>query len=399
MADELSHAFQRLARIVGQGRPRVLRADPEVYVRALGIAPSLAAPENESEIEAHELWLRTELRRRRYAMWMALSTEAPPWRRFADAVRIGLGNGLSGAEGPSGSALAAPFEASALDTMSSARAAALLAGQSERLLRQGFCAAGPHAIGMICFPRYSIERALTGRGPLMPESRTLWGHTAVFARVDGHITAVRGYGPTSWAGAGVRDVRTRGGVREGRASVPAAILDDSAMFLHTDALTIEYPVTHAQARAFLGSLPAPGPLPGRQYACSPWQSNTARGINCVVWAAQRLEQAFGGDKVGPDPEGPLPPRSFDEQGPGGAVLDNAGSQGQTYAWMIGVLRGDRTCTPAEVDAALGPPVVSRMPPADRALRWRLRWLTARHPRHWRTLLEERTAGRYSSNGP
>lgn len=407
MRDEFDRAFQQLARVLGQGRPRPQRAHPEVYARALGIAPSLAVPVPESDAEVHETWLRTELRRRRYAMWLALSNEAPPWRRFADAVRIGLGRGMAGAEHASGAALAGAFAASALDTMSSAQAAALLEAQSTRLLRQGFHAAGAHAIGMICFPRYSIERAMTGSGPLMPESRTLWGHTAVFARVDDHIAAVRGYGPTSWASAGVADVRTGGGVRRGRAGVPAAILDDAAMFLHTVAMTIEYPVTRAQAVAFLASLPAPGVLPGRRYACAPWQTNTAQGINCVVWAAQRLEQAFGGDKVGPDPDGPPPPRSFDEQGRDGVILDNAGSQGHTYAWMVGVLRSDPACTPAEVEAALGPPVVSRMPPADRALRWRLRWLAARNPRHWRALPIERAAARvdapslatYSSSGP
>jgi hypothetical protein len=397
MRDELSRVFVRFARSIGQGRSRLLRAHPEVYARALGIAPSLAVPVPECDAEAYESWLRTELRRRRYDMWMALSNEAPPWQRFADAVRIGLGSGQAGAERTPGSALAGSFTAPALDTMSSAQAAALLAAQSTRLLRHGFRAAGRHAIGMICHRRYSLERAMSGSGPLMPESRTIWGHTAVFARVDDHVTAVRGYGPESWASAGVADMRTGGGVRQGRAGVPAAILDDSPMFLHTDALTIEYPVTRAQAASFLSSLPAPGPLPGHRYACAPWQRNTALGINCVVWAAQRLEHVFGG-KIGPDPEGPPPPRSFDEQGPDGEVLDNAGSQGQTYAWILGVMRGDPTCTPAEVEAALGPPVVSRMPAADRALRWRLRWLAARDPRNWPALPAEHAATRARLGG-
>lgn len=183
---------------------------------------------------------------------------------------------------------------------------------SYSLARQGFNAAGPNAIGIVAFPQSQLVRAVTtgnlGKGPFLPESRIVFGHTAVYVRVGGRIRAIRSYASESMVEAALNFDK----MRSGAGGVPARIIDHlgepfppgGRMFDITSGRSIEYPVPKEMAIEFLSKLPEGGPLPGALYTAQPevaaqlGQARLGKGQNCVHWAVSEVE-AFLWTPMGP----------------------------------------------------------------------------------------------------
>lgn len=181
------------------------------------------------------------------------------------------------------------------------------------LARQGFNAAGPNAIGIVAFPQSRLVRAVTtgkmGQGPFLPESRVVFGHTAVYVRIDGEIQVIRSYASESL----VETALNLEKVRSGESGVPARIIDHlgepfppgGRMFDITSGRSIEYPVPKELALQFMSQLPEGGPLPGALYTVQPelaaqlGGARLGKGQNCVHWAVSEVE-SFLWTVVGPD---------------------------------------------------------------------------------------------------
>jgi len=179
------------------------------------------------------------------------------------------------------------------DPFSSTGAAAIQnAGQT--VLRSGFNAAGPNAIGMIGFP---------GRG-------VGWGHTAVYVRINGEITITRGFMPQMISSEFVGNMS---GVRAGATSVPGVITSASGgtsglpAFMRDAAQTIEFPVSLEQAQQAMAELPNTGIPPegfAQRYTAKPAKLGDLNATNCVGAACSFVEGQLGG-KVGTSKQGPI----------------------------------------------------------------------------------------------
>lgn len=188
---------------------------------------------------------------------------------------------------------------------------------SHHLAHHGYNSAGPNAIGIVAFPQSRLVRFGTGPtvknlmtpGPLLPESKIVLGHTAVYVRIDNKIHLIRSYAPVSLADAAINFGR----VRSGTGGVPAQIVDHlgnphppgGRMFDITSGRSIEYAVPKDLAIRFADSLPEGGSLPGELYTAQPETaakigSNTrlCMGRNCVHWAVGEVEKTLGAP-VGP----------------------------------------------------------------------------------------------------
>jgi hypothetical protein len=253
----------------------------------------------------------------------------------------------------------------------------------------GFAPGGPNAIGLVSFPQVGSP----GHG--FPQSRLLWGHTAMYTRIDGRITILRSHAPASIIGAGTTDWLRGGAVKSGSLGVPGAYYGQGytpgrgiPMFTHTGAHSIEYPVSRAAALAAAEGLPEIGPSPLR-YTGVPSAANLCQGMNCVRWAVPAAEGALGG-RFGPVSPAGLP-TSVTDIGPGGApgLSPNQASQGRMYGWMrqaqgepiLGwdnrtgarvvatVGRDGRVAVSALPAEATGAPTVGRMSTGMKYLRW------------------------------
>ncbi len=166
------------------------------------------------------------------------------------------------------------------------------------LMRSGFQAAGENSIGIVAIPRWTPSNVLARRVPPIPESLSIPGHTAVFSRVNGEITIVRGFGPASTADTVLNYPSLMGG----KSSTPAEISADAWLFTKTTARSVEYPVTPEMARAFAQGLPEPGIPPAgmpQNYTFRPdLYGDTQAASNCVLWGCSQAEGALGG-RVGP----------------------------------------------------------------------------------------------------
>jgi hypothetical protein len=211
---------------------------------------------------------------------------------------------------------------------------------NSQVMTQGFAAAGENSIVIVAIPRAGTA------GAMVPESMTLWGHTAVGARVDGQLTTVRGLTPESMFDV----VRDYSGVRIGTSAVPSTISNDLSLMKNTGALTLEYPVSRGVAEALALGLPVPGPVGGAgpMYTAVPARfGNVCTGQNCVLWATQQAEDALGG-RIGP--VGGPPIADVPQVGQGG--------QGQLIRFMRNVAEGTEEAAP--VENAIGPAVASGM---------------------------------------
>lgn len=237
-------------------------------------------------------------------------------------------------------------------------------------------AAGEDAIGLVSIPRWGTA------GSFPPGSTSVWGHTAVYARIGGRIQIVRGYTVGSLPGMVLGDVVTTPGtpgsggslnpfanvsaVRHGQGGTPASIADDIALFRNSGARSLEYPVTREMAERLANNLPEPGPaMQGGQrglYTAEPAVRGGCVGTNCVNWAAQQAEARLGGP-VGPASR---PGVSVSALGEGGTTVPGTGGQGRTLQFMQGVEEGTEGV--AAVPGSSGRALAQSMPRSLRLLR-------------------------------
>jgi hypothetical protein len=228
------------------------------------------------------------------------------------------------------------------------------------LVRTGFGAAGPDAIGIIGVPRWFTP------GAMVPETVSKWGHTAVYVRRAGQIEIVRGFGPQMGGSQLLPFLRNASAVESGTGAVPASIGADAGLFTLTGARSVEYPVTAALAEEFARGLPLPGPVTagGRVpplYTARPAVYQACTGSNCVLWAVNEAEQALGG-VIGPAQPGV----SVTALAEGGNVVEATASQGRLILFTRQVARGEQAVAPA---LATGAPVAAGMSRGLQVLKW------------------------------
>jgi hypothetical protein len=166
---------------------------------------------------------------------------------------------------------------------------------NQTLTHSGFAGVpGGNGIGLIGIPRAGTP------GAFLPESISTWGHTAVYARVNGQLVISRGY----TTGSLVQAFLKQGGIKAGSEAIPAAISSDLSLFTKTGARVIEYPVSGETAANFVKGLPATGAPPPEGptlYTGRPAAYTGTGATNCVGWACATVESELGGrvGTVGP----------------------------------------------------------------------------------------------------
>jgi hypothetical protein len=225
----------------------------------------------------------------------------------------------------------------------------LITNTNALLRMQGFAAAGENSIGLVGMPSYSFSRALT-TGPLLPESTSILGHTAVTVRAGGQLT-VRGLTPKT-----LELLKRYGATVEGQAGVPANVSSDAWLFEKPSSMEVNWAVPKDKAQQFLKELADLGEAPSNvKWTGVPSEyaklGNTCTGTNCVLWATEQTNKGLGGDIAVMTPEGPVPLTSLGK-GPGTA------SQGEFIKALKNVESGTAELAPIE---GLAEPVVSGMP--------------------------------------
>lgn len=228
---------------------------------------------------------------------------------------------------------------------------AALSSVDSMLRATGFAAAGENAIGVVAIPRWFTP------GAMLPESVSVWGHTAVYARTGGSIQVVRGFMPASI----VRTLLNASAIEGGLAGTPGAIASDVSLFTRTGAWSIEYPLAREAVEAFARGLPETGPT-GTLYTARPAVSNLCVGTNCVQWAVGEAEGALAG-RIGPR----VPGVSVTALAESGEVISHTASQGRLVAFIqrAAEVQGEV----AAVEQATGEAVASGMPRSLQVLKW------------------------------
>lgn len=242
---------------------------------------------------------------------------------------------------------------------------AALSAINVELMQTGFRAAGPNAIGLVAMPR-----PLTP-GALMPESSVIWGHTAIYARVNGRIVLVRGFNPRMNP-EGIYRILTRSGeIRAGQTGTPAAIGEDAWLFTKTSARSLEFPVTEQTAQALINRLPPSGPAGAGvppEYTASPaaFEPGVCTGTNCVQWAVDQLETTLGTEGNAAVLARGRQGVSVIDLGDEGTIVKNTASQGRLIRLMSDVEAGEPL---VEMPGALGSGVAGRMATGLQVIKW------------------------------
>jgi Domain of unknown function (DUF4157) len=232
--------------------------------------------------------------------------------------------------------ITSPLAGAAQATLGSANAA---------LRTQGFAAAGENTIFVVAIPRWGTP------GATIPESTSVWGHTAVGARLDGRIVTVRGFNPASNSiGPG-----NYSAVLKGEGNVIAQFTDDTELLTKVGAATVEYPVERTVVEEFLHALPTPGPAgsEGLKYTAVP--GNACEGSNCGSWAIDLAERFLKG-RIGA--KGGTPVADIPNPGQAG--------QGTIVRFIRNASQGAEEIAP--VEGAVGPAIASGMPTALKVLK-------------------------------
>jgi hypothetical protein len=223
------------------------------------------------------------------------------------------------------------------------------------LLRYGFNAAGADAIGLVGVGSWFTP------GAYVPETISIWGHTAIYIRQGGQVTMVRGFSPQL-----LELIGNMKGVRYGSSTVPGAIGADASLFTLTGARAIEYPVSAELAARLAGKLPQPGPVAPNSFQYTAEPASWARlnkpcvGTNCLLWAANEAEAALGGP-IGPASKGVSVAALGKTQ-----ILPSTASQGRFIQFTRNVAAGEEAIAPG---LASGAPVASGMSRGLQALKW------------------------------
>jgi hypothetical protein len=199
-----------------------------------------------------------------------------------------------------------------------------LMASGQYLQTYGFAAAGDSALGFVAIPRLGTP------GQLIPQSTSMWGHTAIYVRQGGRITMVRGFMPGSMLDTALHAGQIEAGLR----GTPASIANDARLFLNTGARSVEYAVDPRLAAQAAKDLPGVGPVrPGSglptEYTARPAVRNLCTQSNCGLWAIEQMEQRLGGAV------GPRPGTSVTALGEGGAVVPRTASQGRLLHFTQG----------------------------------------------------------------
>lgn len=169
----------------------------------------------------------------------------------------------------------------------------LLTAINQSLMRTGFASvSGGNGIGFIAIPRLWSQAGAT-----VPESLSTWGHTAIYVRINGQITIVRGFTVESLQQA----MRYSQAITSGEQAVAGTIANDSALFTITNARTVEWPVGADAAQRMANSLPESGapPITGpTQYTGRPGVYGPG-ATNCVGWACNAAADSIGGQPTTP----------------------------------------------------------------------------------------------------
>jgi len=231
------------------------------------------------------------------------------------------------------------------------------------LLERGFASAGPNAVGLVMYPRWTPWTRTSVAHPEdppikpgLPETICTWGHCAVYVRIDDRIHIVRGFSVQNGPKTVALDWLTSGKIKTGHLGVPGAVHDDADIWRNTTATSLEFPVTLEAAEKLAASLPAAGPS-DLDYTGAPGTSNGANGTNCLLWAIDQAESALGGELC--DQNGT---RVGSLGRDGGVNTDNA-SLGRVYEWVQDIIKG-RTTAESNFENVVGPPVASNMPEED-----------------------------------
>jgi hypothetical protein len=227
---------------------------------------------------------------------------------------------------------------------------------------QGFGAAGPNAIGIVAMPRTpSLQSPV-------PESTSLWGHTAVYVRINGEIVMVRGFNPQMGAAGLWRLVTNYFGILSGRVGVPSEVTSDAWLFTKTNAQALEVPVSLETAQEMVRQTPVEGPggRPGvpPEYTARPanFEQGPCVGTNCGLFAVRNAEAGLGG-KIGPASVG----ESVVDLGSKGSIVADTASQGRIINFFKSLITGEVELMP--LPAATGAPRVLGMRSDLRILRW------------------------------
>lgn len=173
-------------------------------------------------------------------------------------------------------------------------------GVGEHLRTHGLVSAGDNAIGIVAYPQSRASRAafstLAGRprigglGPVLPDARILWGHTAVTVRQGGRVTRVLSFAPQT----GLETLTNLGGIRSGDVGVPGTVISHLDQPLQPagymldvpSARALEYRVPAEWADEFVAFLAreAPSGATDRLYTAMPEVCQGAQGTNCVGFA-------------------------------------------------------------------------------------------------------------------
>jgi hypothetical protein len=226
----------------------------------------------------------------------------------------------------------------------------VLTNINRSLMRSGFGnIPGGNGIGLIGIPRMGTP------GAIVPESLSQWGHTAVYARINGQIVVTRGYTVGSLAEAALRG----SGITAGREAIPGVISNDVALFTNTGARVIEFPVSAQTASGFVERLPMPGPPPPEGptlYTGRPSIYGSPAATNCVGWGCAVIESELGGRVGTITPEGNVSPIAE-------PVNPQQGLQGR---FMQATSEGAEI---AQLPGATGEAVISGMPRYLQILKW------------------------------
>jgi len=99
-----------------------------------------------------------------------------------------------------------------------------------------------NAIGVVVCQALTYKVTHQRSRPLVPESTSIWGHTAVYVRVGNRIQIVRGFNPASMLDTIIKS----SGIKAGTAGTPEKLHQTPGLFTKTSAQSVEFPVTLRQ---------------------------------------------------------------------------------------------------------------------------------------------------------
>jgi Domain of unknown function (DUF4157) len=225
-----------------------------------------------------------------------------------------------------------------VEMISTASRAGMNAGANSYLTAFGFASAGENSIGIVGMPSFQWGSFYT------TQSTTYLGHTAVTVRVGGKLVSVQGFTPKLF-----ELLKKYGATVSGKDGVEGSIANDSWLFTKTNSQSVEWAVSKEAANKFLQELDVVGEVPKVKWTGVP---NGCQGVNCVLYAVERVEGNLGGRFSQVTPKGTTP---IVDMASKGQTLKNNASQGKFIEALKSAESGASEIAP--MDGALGQAVV------------------------------------------